>query len=147
MAQAVGARGQAAPGELASVHIMGTVLAVARAAVDCLDTGLVAERDAAILLPVAVAICFTTCAATLQIAVDKGTLPEWAVPVPMSWAGSAGPARVVFGVGLAASFSLAILSAPAVSRAYAGVLSDPAGAACEDWRRLDLLGFAGSRRL
>jgi len=76
---------------------------------------------------VAVGLVFATVVSVLWLAKVEGNVPEWAVPLPLSFAASAGKAKVVFSCGLtfAAAFLARVL--PVVFAAYRLVIAGAPG--------------------
>lgn len=84
--------------------------------------------ESCVLLFTAIVICSGTIASVTKLAVIKHVIPDWAVSVPLSWAGSAGPSKVVFRFGLTLTALLSRLTAPVISDVYTSILLDVSGA-------------------
>mmetsp|Transcript_114663 Transcript_114663/g.202356 ORF Transcript_114663/g.202356 Transcript_114663/m.202356 type:complete len:295 (-) Transcript_114663:136-1020(-) len=70
-----------------------------------------------LLAGVASTVC--TCVAALRAALDHGDIPEWAVPIPMSFASSMGPSKTVYRLGFSVTAGLFLVGMPTFCRHYA----------------------------
>jgi len=80
---------------------------------------------AVMILLAGVASTVCTCVAALHVAISHGDVPEWAVPIPMSFASSMGPSKSIYSLGFSVSASLFLLGMPTFCRHYAGLLDAP----------------------
>lgn len=67
-------------------------------------------------------LTFATVACVLGFAASEGRVPRWAVPLPLSFAASAGKARVIFCGGLVSAALIMVRTLPVVLAAYSAVL-------------------------
>lgn len=104
------------------------MLGSARSFVDGLLFDHFGAAESCVLLCSAVVICSGTIASVTKLAVIKHVIPDWAVCVPLSWAGSTGPSKVVFRFGLILTALLSRLTAPVISGVYTSVLINVSGA-------------------
>lgn len=65
-----------------------------------------------------VSVAFVTCVLVLRLAAVEGNVPRWAMPLPLSYAASAGLARSCFRVGLACAALGLTFVAPSTIGAY-----------------------------
>jgi len=87
-----------------------------------------------LLAGVASTVC--TCMAALYVAIGHGDVPEWAVPIPMSFTSSTGPSKSIYSWGFVVTASLFLLGMPTFCWHYAGLLDAPGHARCVPFMRL-----------